>query len=130
MTHTLAAGVSGDSGLYVSAGLVAGWKPGKCNRCGLGATSSGTLLQATLGTHAAKLSVGGASLNVFGGGAVKLSLERTWRDKGSIARGNTYLGPEVQVGYMFGTLSTGALIHVAGPARRTVRWSWGLGIGF
>jgi hypothetical protein len=44
--------------------------------------------------------------------------------------GSTYLGPEVQVAYMFGTISTGALWKVGGPSSRNVRWSWALGFGF
>jgi hypothetical protein len=66
----------------------------------------------------------------MGSAAAKLSLERTWRHKGDVGAGNTYLGPEVQVGYMFGTLSTGALWHVGGPSRSSVRWSWTIGLGF
>jgi hypothetical protein len=129
-TRTFSAGLSGTSGPYASAGVIWGEKSAKCNKCGLGVYSSGILLQGAAGLDSGKVSVGRGYLTLLGGAAAKVSMEHTWRRKGSIDPGNTYVGPEVQLGYLFGTMSTGALWRVGGPSKQSVRWSWTIGIGF
>ncbi len=131
VTPTASLGYGATTSVYLSGGLIVGSKPARCNRCALGAISSGTLVEATLAVDGGKLSVGAARANpFFGGGAAKLSLERTWRQHGAVGPGNMYLGPEIQFGYMLCRLSGGVLWHVGGPSRKSVRWSWAVGIGF
>jgi hypothetical protein len=129
-TPVYEAGFAGTIGPYASAGAIVGWKPARCNRCALGAISSGWLAQGTVGLDGVRAGIGRASRNPLMGTGARMSVEHTWRRKGDVAAGNTFLGPEIRVGLGPVTAWTGILWRVDGPTTTDRRWSWGIAAGF
>jgi hypothetical protein len=125
------AGYSGTGGAYLSAGILYGRQPARCNRCNLGAYSTGLTLEATVGTEAARLSLGRGMVNPsFAGLRTRVTAERVWRRSGGAVPGDTFLGPDVQLGIGLATLSTGVQWRVSGQGRSRTRWMWAVGLGF
>jgi hypothetical protein len=97
---------------------------------------AGVLLQLHAGTGGGKLSLGvgasasGRSEDVKGSAsaALKASVVRTWRDPVGTARGQTYLGPELELSVLRVELALGTLARVSGGGGKRVLFTWGLGV--
>jgi hypothetical protein len=132
-TWVYGGGFGGLPGPYLSGGVIAGTVPGKCNKCAMGAESSGVLLQVAAGLYSGRASVGYASSNPMFGYGFRVAVDRAWRQKGDVSAGSTYLGPEVVAMIGPASLSTGLLWRTStspdssSPSRR---WSWSLALGF
>jgi hypothetical protein len=124
------AGYSGTAGPFASATLIIGETAPKCAKCALAAGSRGVLVQLSPGLYAGRGSVGLAAFNTALGMAAKATIERTWRDKGSVTSGVTFLGPEVEAQIGAVRLTTGVLWRVAGRSSSGARWSWEASYGF
>jgi hypothetical protein len=98
----------------------------------------GLLFQLHAGTGGGKLSLGlGARASVrsedfkgSAGSALKLSLVRTWRHPVGTEHGQTYLGPELDIGLWRLDSTLGVLARVNGSRGGRVVFSWGLGLRF
>jgi hypothetical protein len=89
------------------------------------------LLQGAGGLHGVRVGVGKAVLTPIASFGAKATLEHTWHRKGTVAAGNTFVGPEVQLAVGATVMMwSGVLWRVDGDATNTRRWSWGVGLGF
>jgi len=129
-TWLYSAGLGGTPGAFASGGVILGRTPARCNRCGLGAVSSGALVQASLGQYSGRASLGYASRNPLVGFGAQITMDHAWRAKGSVPSGATYAGPEVMAAVAPVVITTGVLWRVSGPSGPSARWSWQLALGF
>jgi hypothetical protein len=129
-TWVYSAGLGGTLGPFASGGVILGTVPAKCNRCGLGAISSGALIQAAVGPYSGRASLGYESRNPIVGFGAQLTFDHAWSRKGSVPAGSSYLGPEVIAAVAPVVMTTGVLWRVAGDSAPRARWSWQLAIGF
>jgi hypothetical protein len=130
-TWVYGGGFGGVPGPYVSGGVIAGRVPGKCNKCAMGAESSGLLVQVGAGLYSGRASVGFASSNPMLGYGFRVAVDHAWRHKGDVSAGSTYVGPEVLAMIGPASISTGLLWRTStSPDSPSRRWSWSLGLGF
>jgi hypothetical protein len=123
-------GLSGTTGLYGAAAVIAGHKPARCSVCGNERFSSGAVLEAAIGTHAGRAALGYASVNpLLFGFAIKLVAERQWRATDSVQSGTLFIGPEATLRIGRVIVTTGVLGRAAGHGAKHVRWTWAVGFG-
>lgn len=63
---------------------------------------AGPSLVGEVGQDGARISVGAASVSLAGTYRAQLSLVRTWDDHGDVRADQTYLGPEIALGFIAG----------------------------
>jgi hypothetical protein len=126
VTFVPSAGFGNVRGWFGSVGLVAGSKPGRCNKCSIGAASTGLLVQAVAGTRAGGGSLGYALSNAT---LVGYKLRGTVLHAWGSGRDETLLGADLELSASVVNVSTGVMWSVGGARQSGTRWSWTVGLG-